>query len=68
MISRVLTISVYVVIGVALVGLEWAARVGTTRQLPTLAATLQWAMRRRSSQLGLLLAWWWLGWHVITAS
>lgn len=25
-----------------------------------------WAMRRRATQLGLLLAWWWLGWHFIT--
>jgi hypothetical protein len=26
-----------------------------------------WALRRRCTQLGLLLAWWWLGWHWVTA-
>jgi hypothetical protein len=25
-----------------------------------------WAMRRRTTQVGLILAWWWLGWHFIT--
>ena len=28
---------------------------------------LTWAMRRRSTQLGLVFAWWWLGWHFVTA-
>jgi Family of unknown function (DUF6186) len=27
---------------------------------------LTWALRRRSTQLGLVLAWWWLGWHWAT--
>jgi hypothetical protein len=68
MISRILTIAVYIVIGLGLAGLEWRARTHPESRVPTLAATFRWALRRRSTQLGLLLAWWWLGWHFITAS
>lgn len=32
-----------------------------------LGAVLTWAMRRRSTQLFLLLTWWWLGWHFVTS-
>jgi hypothetical protein len=34
--------------------------------VPPLGAVVTWAMRRRSTQLALLLAWWWLGWHFAT--
>jgi hypothetical protein len=33
--------------------------------VPSFAGLLQRAMRTRSAQLGILLAWWWLGWHFI---
>ena len=36
------------------------------RLWPALGTVVGWAMRRRSTQLGLLLAWWWLGWHWVT--
>lgn len=67
MIWRVVTISVYVLIASALATTEWLARRGSGR-LPTCSALIRWALRRRSTQIGLLLAWWWLGWHFITAS
>jgi len=35
--------------------------------VPTIGRVATWAMRRRSTQLGLLFAWWWLGWHFITS-
>lgn len=66
MIWRLVTISVYVLIGLTLVGVELAARRGSTR-VPTGSALVRWALRRRSTQIGLLLAWWWLGWHFVTA-
>jgi hypothetical protein len=34
--------------------------------LPRLGQVVTWAMRRRTTQVGLLLAWWWLGWHFVT--
>ena len=34
--------------------------------LPRLGQVATWAMRRRTTQVGLLLAWWWLGWHFVT--
>jgi hypothetical protein len=36
-------------------------------QLSTIGQVLAWAMRRRSTQLGVLVIWWWLGWHFVTA-
>ena len=34
--------------------------------LPRLGRVVTWAMRRRTTQVGLILAWWWLGWHFVT--
>jgi hypothetical protein len=48
--------------------MECVARFAAHPKVPALAVTLRWAIRRRSTQLGFLLAWWWLGWHYITAS
>lgn len=68
MIVRILTLGVYLLVGLLMVCVECVARFGAHPKVPTLAATFRWAMRRRSTQLGFLLAWWWLGWHFITAS
>ena len=32
----------------------------------TLGRVLTFALHRRSSQLGLVLVWWWVGWHLVT--
>lgn len=61
MTTRELTILVYAGLGLALVALEVLARVGG--RIPTVAVLLRLALRHRSGQLGLVLAWWWLGWH-----
>lgn len=65
MTTRLLTWAAYgLVAALALAG----ALVARARPavLATLGQVATWAMRRRSTQLGLLLAWWWLGWHFIT--
>lgn len=66
MTSRQATILVYVGIGLLLLGLELLAR--TTERVPTFGTLLRAALRHRSAQLGLVLAWWWLGWHFLADS
>lgn len=51
--------------GVAL--LLQAAAYWVPHRVPSLGTVLTWAMRRRSAQFGIVLAWWWLGWHFVTA-
>ena len=63
--SAGLTLAVYALVGVMLVALEVAGRLRPER-FSTLGRVITWAMRRRSAQLGLLLTWWWLGWHFVT--
>jgi hypothetical protein len=62
--SHELTVAVYLVIGCSLVGLEAAGR-RPNAMVPTFAALVTWAARHRSAQFGMLLVWWWLGWHFV---
>ena len=55
----------YALIAAAVLALEAAARLAPGR-VPSVGTVLTWAMRRRSAQFGLVLAWWWLGWHFVT--
>lgn len=61
--SRV-TILVYASLVIALLWLQVLAR-RPDSSIPTLSDVLRWGMRRRDTQLALLLAWWWLGWHFL---
>ena len=63
--SRVLTFGLYTTLLVTFVTMWVAARWHPTL-LPRLGEVVTWAMRRRTTQVGLLLAWWWLGWHFVT--
>lgn len=65
MVDRFLTIGTYVLLGGVLVA---AAVVALVRpgMLSRPGQVVTWALRRRTTQLGLLLAWWWLGWHFVT--
>lgn len=63
--SAQITVVLYATVGVLLILLEVAGRLRPERYA-ALGRVLTWAMRRRSAQLGLLLTWWWLGWHFIT--
>lgn len=59
---RGVTIAVYLACAAALAALELTARHST---LPTISSVLRWAARRRSTQIGLVMAWWWIGWHFL---
>lgn len=64
---RDLTIGIYLFCALALVATEVLAR--TTRlRIPTLAALFRWMLRRRSAQIGVVMAWWWIGWHFLGPS
>lgn len=65
MTSYVVTVTAYLgVLGLAL-AVEVVA-FATPRLWASFGQVVTWALRRRSTQLGLLLAWWWLGWHWVT--
>lgn len=65
MTSREITIAVYCAVIVAGTVVEVLARTGRTR-LCTLSGCVTHQVVRRSTQLGLIVAWWWLGWHFLT--
>ncbi|WP_037364844.1 DUF6186 family protein [Nakamurella lactea] len=60
--SHLITVLAYALIAALLVAVELVARFGTAR-VPTLGSLLRGALRHRAAQFGLLLAWWWIGWH-----
>ena len=64
MTSRIVTIAIYGVLFASLGVLELLARY-RPRTVATLAQTLRWTMRRRSAQIGIVMAWWWIGWHFL---
>jgi hypothetical protein len=59
---RGFTIAVFVAIGLAMVVLDVLARRGIVRA-PTFGQLVRWAMRKRSAQLAIVMAWWWIGAH-----
>lgn len=61
---RVVTIAVYLAGALALAVTELLAR-GTRLPVPTLAVLFRWILRRRSAQIGVVMAWWWIGWHFL---
>lgn len=63
---RGFTIAVFIVLGMTMVLMELGARLGF-RRIPTLGRVLDWALRRRSAQLGMVMAWWWIGWHFLAS-
>jgi hypothetical protein len=63
--SRAITLAAYGAVALVAAATYVASRLRPDR-VPSLGAVVTWAMRRRSTQLALLLAWWWLGWHFAT--
>lgn len=61
---RTWTILVYIGCGLALIAVEVLARF-TRLRVPTVASLFRWMMRKRSAQIGILMAWWWIGWHFL---
>jgi hypothetical protein len=64
MTSRAITIAGFVVIGVAWIVLEVAGRSRRTA-VPTFSGWLDLLMGFRYGRVGVLLVWWWLGWHFL---
>jgi len=64
--SAAVTAGAYAAVGVLAVALQVLGVLRPAR-FATLGRVLTWAMRRRSTQIGLVFAWWWLGWHFLTA-
>ncbi|GHJ49751.1 hypothetical protein Cs7R123_70930 [Catellatospora sp. TT07R-123] len=67
--SRALAIAGFVVAGLALLAVEWAARRPDSR-VPTLGAVVALVMRYDVGglpvgRLAILLFWFWLGWHFL---
>jgi hypothetical protein len=56
------TITVFALLGTALVGLELLARTAGSK-IPTLSRLLTGGLGRRSVQVLVVLSWWWVGWH-----
>jgi hypothetical protein len=64
MTSRIITIAIFGALFAALGVLDLTARY-TRLGVPTVADVLRWTMRRRSAQIGIVMAWWWIGWHFL---
>lgn len=64
MTERVVTVVVYIVLGVGLATTEIASRRPGSRLL-SFPRLVNEVMEHRAAQLGLLLAWWWVGWHFL---
>jgi hypothetical protein len=56
------TIWVFGLLGLVLLGLEVVARLPRS-PVPTLRRLLSGGLGRRSVQVLVVLSWWWVGWH-----
>ena len=65
MTARHVTLGIYAALLLATVAMVIVSR-ARPAVLPRLGQVVTWAMRRRTTQVGLIFAWWWLGWHFIT--
>ena len=64
---RGITIAGYALIGAAMLIVELVARRPGSR-VPTLAQLTQRLMHERWGRVGMLLVWWWLGFHLLSRS
>jgi hypothetical protein len=64
---RAITVTGYVLIGVAALVVELLARRPGSR-IPTVSQLLRQLMRERWGRVGMLLVWWWLGFHFLSRS
>ena len=64
---RAITIAGYVLIGAAAVLVELIARRPSSR-VPTLSQVIRHVMNERWGRVGMLLVWWWLGFHFLSRS
>jgi Family of unknown function (DUF6186) len=62
MTMHAVTIWVFGLLGLVLLGLEVVARLPRS-PVPTLRRLLSGGLGRRSVQVLVVLSWWWVGWH-----
>jgi len=62
--SRTATVAAYLMLLGSLLLLELLARRGSAG-VPRFGALVVHALGTRSTQVGLVLAWWWVGWHLV---
>jgi hypothetical protein len=62
MTMHAVTVLVFALLGVSLIGLELVARLPRSR-IPTLSRLVTNGLGRRSVQVLVVLSWWWVGWH-----
>jgi len=62
MTSRTLTILGFLCILLGVVALQVSSRRAGSRT-PSLGQVFGYLMRTRTGRVGVLLSWWWLGWH-----
>jgi hypothetical protein len=60
--ARALTIAGYLVVAVAAVGLDLAARRAGSG-LATIGEVFSKLSTRRAGRVAVMFGWWWLGWH-----
>jgi len=65
--SREITIAGYVLVGLVAMVVELVARRPGSR-VPTIGELAGFVMRERWGRLGVLLVWWWLGFHFLSRS
>ncbi|MEZ0110845.1 hypothetical protein ABH920_004860 [Catenulispora sp. EB89] len=64
---RVITAIGYALIGLAALAVEIVARRPGSR-VPTFGQLVQHVMHERWGRVGMLLVWWWLGFHFLSRS
>jgi hypothetical protein len=62
--SHVWTTLGYLMLAATLLGLTARSHSSQSR-VPTFTDLVAWIARRRSAQFGMVLVWWWLGWHFV---
>ncbi|MBB4683464.1 DUF6186 family protein [Amycolatopsis jiangsuensis] len=67
MTSRLVTEIGFGTIVVAAISL-WVASHVAPKKVPPLTRVLSALMRKRSTRVALVLAWWWVGWHFFVQS
>ena len=65
--SRLITITGFIVLGLALIALHLYGKRPDNR-VPSLAELCGFIMRDRWGRMGVLLTWFWLGWHFLARS
>lgn len=67
MIAHWSTLSAYLLVLLGAIATTIGSRVRPER-VPSFTRALIRAMHTRSAAIGLVVAWWWIGWHFLTGS